>query len=363
MPLLEKYLSEASDRDPDSLEHRRNPVYDSPLRIMAVITGTEDTVAGVPDSAHWSAGPPSRLRPGDVIDRYSVTGLLGAGGMAEVYRARDQRLGRDVALKLVRTVSTEGAACGSLCSLLMREARTMAQLSHPGLLTVHDVGEHFGCVYLAMELIDGTTLREWARTRHGWREELSVLLEAGRALSAAHMAKIVHRDVKPDNILVDRSGRVIVSDFGLARSQADLDEKGYPCGCAGGATVRVQLDGKVVGTPHYMSPEQHEGQAADSRSDQFSFAVTCWEILHGNLPFLGDSMDGIRDAILAQRIELPPENTDVPAAVSDDFVERCASPRARAIRACPTFSRGCPARLADILMPSHQPIVIISRPD
>jgi serine/threonine protein kinase len=237
--------------------------------------------------------------------------------MAEVYRARDQRLARDVALKLVRAVDTEGAACGALCSLLMREARTMAQLTHPGLLTVHDVGEHNGCVYLAMELIDGTTLREWAAGRRDWRERLRVLLEAGSALAAAHSAKIVHRDVKPDNVLIDRTGRVVVSDFGLARSLADLDDTGYSCGCAGGATVRVQLDGMVVGTPHYMSPEQHEGRATDSRSDQFSFAVMCWEILYGALPFRGEARDSIREAVLAQRVDAPPLDTDVPEGIGD----------------------------------------------
>ena len=258
----------------------------------------------------------SRLRPGDVVDRYMVESLLGAGGMAEVYRARDKRLGRAVALKLVRPVR-EGDACGSLCSLLMQEARTLAALSNPGLLTVLDVGEHHGCVYLAMELIDGTTLRDWANTVADWRERLRVLLEAGIALSAAHAARVVHRDVKPDNVLVARSGRVIVSDFGVARNLADLDDQGHPCGCAGGATVRVELDGMVVGTPQYMSPEQHEGLAADARSDQFSYAVTCWEVLYRALPFLGDDMHSLREAVRAQRFQPTPPETEVPGPVCD----------------------------------------------
>jgi serine/threonine protein kinase len=245
---------------------------------------THDTVilssgAGVPADA-----PASRLSPGDVVDRFTVTALLGTGGMAEVYRARDRRLGRDVALKLVRTRDLDGGACGAMCSLLMREAQTMAKLSHPGLVTVHDVGEHGGCVYLAMELIDGVTIREWAQGAQGWRERLRVLLEAGRALAAAHAAGIIHRDVKPDNILIDRTGRVVVSDFGLARSLADLDEASHACGCTGGATVLVQLQGMVVGSTGYMSPEQGDGRAVDVLTDQFSFAVTCWEVLYGTLP-------------------------------------------------------------------------------
>ncbi len=281
---------------------------------MSIISGTEDTVVG---TAGASEPPGSRLRPGDVIGRYAVTELLGSGGMAEVYRARDVRLGRDVALKVVRAVKTDGAACGSLCSLLMKEAQTMARLSHPGLVGIHDVGEHDGCVFIAMELVLGVTLRAWARGVPEWRERFRVLLLAGRALEAAHSARVVHRDVKPDNVLVERGGRVLVSDFGLARNLADLDDAGYACGCAGGATVRVLLDGKVIGTPHYMAPEQLEGRAADARTDQFGFAVTCWEILYGALPFRGDDFDAIRQAILAQRIEPVPADSEVPAAVAD----------------------------------------------
>ncbi len=278
---------------------------------MTAISGTDDTVA-LPLSG---APGGSRLRPGDVVERYVVEALLGAGGMAEVYRAKDQKLGRTVALKLVRPVR-DGEACGSLCSLLMREARTLAGLSNPGLLTVHDVGEHHGCVYLAMELIDGSTLRDWAESVDDWRERLRVLLETGNALAAAHEARVVHRDVKPDNVLVSRTGRVVVSDFGVARSLADLDDQGHQCGCAGGATIRVELEGKVVGTPHYMSAEQHQGLAADARSDQFSFAVTCWEILYRALPFEGDDIESIKEQVLAQRIKAPPTPTDIPEPVS-----------------------------------------------
>lgn len=284
---------------------------------MTTVSGTDDTRPFSADAVEASSGGPvSRLRRGDIVDRYVVEALLGAGGMAEVYRAKDQRLGRDVALKLVRPVK-EGEACGSLCSLLMREARTLAALSNPGILTVHDVGEHHGCVYLAMELIDGTTLREWSSTVPDWRERFRILLEAGVALAAAHAARVVHRDVKPDNVLIARSGRVVVSDFGVARSLADLDDQGHQCGCAGGATVRVELEGMVVGTPHYMSPEQHQGLAADSRSDQFSYAVTCWETLYGALPFRGDDMASLRESVLAQRIEPPSSKTDVPETVSN----------------------------------------------
>jgi serine/threonine protein kinase len=168
-----------------------------------------------------------------------------------------------------------------------------------------------------MELVEGPTLREWAAGTHGWRERLDVLLDVGRALSAAHGANIVHRDIKPDNILIGRGGRAVVSDFGLARSLADLDETGYACGCAGGATIKVELDGMVVGTPSYMSPEQLEGRAADSRSDQYSFAVTAWELLYGVLPFRGADVETLHRVVTAQLFEALPESTEVPGAISD----------------------------------------------
>ncbi len=295
---------------------------------MTPVSGTEDTIAIPSDSL--SAKPPARLVPGDLVDRYSVIELLGAGGMAEVYRARDARLGRDVALKLVRAVKNEGTMCGSLCSLLMREARTLAQLSHPGLVGVLDVGEHGGCVYLAMELVEGSTLRNWSTGPHDWRERVRVIVDVGRALASAHGANVVHRDVKPDNVLIGPGGRVVVTDFGLARSLADLDETGYACGCAGGATVQVQLDGMVVGTPRYMSPEQLEGRAADGRSDQFSFAVTGWELLFGTLPFRGHDVATFHEAIVAQRFEPPPASTAVPPAISAALQRGMrASPSAR----------------------------------
>ena len=282
---------------------------------MSDLIGTEDTALDQGLPSRGATVP--RLAPGDAVHRYQVIEVLGAGAMGEVYRARDVRLNRDIALKLVRAIDTPGASCGLLCSLLMKEAQSLARLSHPGLLTVHDVGEFNGCAYVAMQLLDGATLRERVATQSPpWRERLDALLAAGEAIAAAHTAKIVHRDVKPDNILIERDGHVVVTDFGLARSLADLDEgSGYACGCAGSSDINVNLDGMSVGTPHYMSLEQHEGRAADTRSDQFSYAVTAWEILHGQLPFTGATILEIRRAIADQRIETPPQAA-VPVAVT-----------------------------------------------
>ncbi len=237
--------------------------------------------------------------------------MLGAGGMGEVYRATDARLGREVALKLVRPLLGDGAACGVLCALLLKEARTLAQLSDPGILVVHDVGEHHGCVYVAMELVDGVTLREWASAPRPWRERLQVLLRAGRALSAAHGAGVVHRDVKPDNVMIERSGRVVVTDFGLARSAGDGGDADYACGCSPHPSTGAQLERAVVGTPAYMSPEQHAGGTVDSRADQYGFAVMAWEILFGSLPFNAAS-DQLVDAKNRLEIAPPPSDTDVP---------------------------------------------------
>lgn len=239
--------------------------------------------------------------------------------MGEVYRARDVRLGREVALKLVRAVEAEGGACGSLCSLLAREARTLAQLSHPGIVSVHDIGEHDGCVYLTMELLRGATLRTWAaEPRRDWRVRLEALLSAGRALVAAHSVRIVHRDVKPDNIFVEDGGRVVVMDFGLARPPGDRDgDSGYACGCVAASTTRFDIDSAIVGTPGYMSPEQAEGRPVDSRTDQFGFAATAWDVLHRAPPYRGSSVQELLAAVAAHRVEPPPVETEVTPGVTN----------------------------------------------
>ena len=253
------------------------------------------------DDTMPAADGTAELAPGAAVDHYRIQRRLGAGGMGVVYLAEDTRLARPVALKLLRTQAPVGSdVCRDLCARLLREARAMAQLSHPNLLTVHDVGTTGGRVYVAMEYVDGWTLRAWSESEaRGYAERLAVLVSAGRGLAAAHSSGVIHRDFKPDNVLVSRSGRVLVADFGLARSPGDPAE-----GCA------------VVGTPLYMAPEQHRGEPATARSDQFAFAVTAWEILHGRHPFPGRSAGELARAIAEGDVVDPPGSTDVPPRVS-----------------------------------------------
>ncbi|MEZ4401280.1 MAG: serine/threonine-protein kinase [Kofleriaceae bacterium] len=255
------------------------------------------------------------LRPGDAIGRYLVLDRLGAGAMGVVYAAHDRELDRQVALKLVRPDAVGAAAAGAVLAAgtdparasVLREAQAMARLQHPNVVTVHDVGTDGDRVFVAMELVAGATLRAWAVGRP-WRERLACLVAVGRGLAAAHAAGVIHRDVKPDNVIVDDAGRPRLGDFGLARAEA------APAASGGGAlaTTLTQV-GAVIGTPVYMAPEQLRGEPATAASDQFALAVTAWECLFGARPFAGHDLAALRDAIA--RGPSAPERRGVPAAV------------------------------------------------
>ncbi|MBE7454295.1 MAG: protein kinase, partial [Kofleriaceae bacterium] len=207
--------------------------------------------------------------------RYRIETVLGAGGMGLVYRAHDPELARAVAIKVVRPEDEAGAADGGERARLAREARNLARLSHPNVCHVYDVGEHEGEVWMAMELVEGVDLRQWAAGRTP-REVTRALLDAARGLAAAHEAGLVHRDVKPPNVLVTRDGRAVVTDFGLARG----DEPGTSSAAAAAAGVV-----RVSGTPGYLAPEQLTAASVDARADQFAWAVMAWELLAGERPF------------------------------------------------------------------------------
>ena len=209
---------------------------------------------------------------GRTIGRYVIGDLLGTGTMGRVYAAWEPELDRNVALKLLRDDSAPARA------RLLREAQSMAKLAHPNVVTVHEVGMNGDDVFVAMELVDGDNLRAWAGAR-SWRDKNAMLVEVARGLAAVHAAGVIHRDVKPDNIIVGRDGRARLGDFGLARSETTAREPAHNT-LAVGSTA-------IAGTPAYMAPEVLQGDAADAASDQFSFGVTAYEILSGTRPFPG----------------------------------------------------------------------------
>lgn len=225
--------------------------------------------------------------PGDSIGRYRIDERLGAGGMGVVYRGYDPTLDREVAIKLMR--GTGFARDSHLARRLVREAQAAAKLSHPNVVSVYEVDADVRGPYIAMELVRGVTLRKWlAAERRGWRETLAAFLAAGRGLAAAHEVGIVHRDVKPDNILVG-DDRVRVADFGIARpAGVELADEGGvvpvldPEDELRSATITET--GTILGTPRYMSPEQRSAQPCDARTDQYSFCVALHEALYGHVP-------------------------------------------------------------------------------
>jgi tetratricopeptide (TPR) repeat protein/predicted Ser/Thr protein kinase len=218
---------------------------------------------------------PAMLERGTTVGRYVILDPLGKGGMGVVYRAFDPKLDRRVAIKLLHAGSASDA-------WLVREAHALARLSHPNVVAVYDVGTAGNRVFIAMELVDGDTLRAWLRERRTWREAVPVLIAAGYGLAAAHASGLVHRDFKPENVIVGRDGRTRVMDFGLARLEGepatDDDAPSSPH-----VAAHLTMPGTVIGTPAYMAPEL-ESQPADARSDQFSYGVTLYEALHQERP-------------------------------------------------------------------------------
>ncbi len=222
--------------------------------------------------------PPPIFGPGDRIDRYVIVTQVGAGGMGVVYSAQDPELDRRVALKLLRRGGDDPDNLR-----LLREAQALAQLTHPNVVAVYDVGRHHGQVWLAMEFVAGMTLRRWlADQDRRWPEILGVAIEICRGLVAAHAAGILHRDLKPDNIMIDAQHRVRVLDFGLARASQPGTHAPTPANT--NFDHSLTAPSQILGTPGYMAPEQHLGLRLDARTDVYSLCVTLWEALHGTRP-------------------------------------------------------------------------------
>jgi tetratricopeptide (TPR) repeat protein len=226
------------------------------------------------------------LAPGSRVDRYQILGAVGRGGMGEVYAAYHPDLDRRIALKVV---GESGARAPERRARLLREARAIARLSHPNVIAVHDAGTVDDRVYIAMEFVEGETVDAWLRTRpRSWREVVDVFIAAGRGLAAAHAAGIVHRDFKPQNVMIGRDGPVRVMDFGLARVAEEPPDASPSMRDANALPLpaTVTKTGAVIGTLAYMSPEQFRGEPLDARADQFSFCVALHEALFGRRPAL-----------------------------------------------------------------------------
>jgi tetratricopeptide (TPR) repeat protein len=237
-------------------------------------------------------------KPGDGVDRYVLLRAIGSGGMGTVYAAYDPVLDRKIAIKLLRT----GAGDPERRARLIREAQAMAKVSSRNVVAVYDAGAAGEQVYVAMELVGGGTLRSWLRERpRSWREIVRVFEGAGRGLAAAHDTGVVHRDFKPDNVLVD-GDRVCVADFGLA---APIASPGELANATTALDHSLTITGAVVGTPAYMSPEQLAGKPIDGKGDQFSFCVALYEALYGGRPFAGDTLAELTAELEAGRVRAP----------------------------------------------------------
>jgi len=277
------------------------------------------------------ASPPSTLAPsalspaprapapGERVGRYVILECIGAGAMGDVYVAHDPDLDRRVAVKILRDATEDGETRAERDARLRREAKAMARLSHPNVVAVHDVGTWDDRIFIAMALVEGGTLRAWCDAApRSWTEVLRVYALAGRGLAAAHAAGLIHRDFKPDNVLVTASREAYVTDFGLARIARDDGARRRPTDVAPHAATidaPVTRTGALVGTPAYMSPEQIDAGAIDARSDVFSFSIALWEALYGARPFHAATIDELRRSMAHEPEE--PGKSAVPRAILD----------------------------------------------
>jgi len=253
-----------------------------------------------------SSSPPFTIAVGARMGAYEILSPIGVGGMGEVYRARDTRLGRDVALKLIPVSKAQDATARDR---IVREARIVASLNHPNILALHDIGTENGAIYIVTELVDGASLRGLTPPL---RKCLDIAAQIADALSAAHAAGITHRDLKPDNVMVNRDGRVKLLDFGVALQRHLLPDLE--------ATASHEETGLLTGTIGYMAPEQVRTSDVDSRADIFAFGGILYELLTGTRAFQGDTAADVMTAVLTvDPPELPPS---VPPAVRD-IVHRC----------------------------------------
>jgi tetratricopeptide (TPR) repeat protein len=249
--------------------------------------------------------PPPGFSAGSRVGNYVIDALIAVGGMGYVFAARDPKLDRRVAIKVLRPELLDAHIRERS---LLSEAKVMARLSHPNVCTVYEVGTLEGRVFLVMEYVDGETLTMWlAREQRRWREVVAIMLAAGRGLEAAHRAGIIHRDFKPENIMIGRDGRVRVMDFGLAGQLREPAIAGGPRGQLDIDSIEEQhsVFGNLIGTPGYMAPEQIRLQPIDERADQFAYCTTFYQALYGARPYPGDNLRELLQSFEQRRLHVP----------------------------------------------------------
>lgn len=284
------------------------------------------------------------------IDRFVILRQLGRGGMGVVYAAYDEKLDRKVAVKLLHQGEAQSA---DQRRRVLREAQAMAQISHPNVIHAYEVGEVDDQVFLAMEYVEGTTLAVWQRQAgRPWDDTLRMYLTAGQGLLAAHRVGLVHRDFKPENVLVDPESRPLVADFGLAHVAGREEKQTASEAPETGRLLESPLTmaGSIVGTPAYMSPEQYRGEPADSRSDQFSFCAALYEALYKQLPFSGQDLAELSNSVLMGKIRPAPSGMSIPLAVEEALRRGLALDPARRF---PSMAELLSALSADVLL--HDP--------
>jgi formylglycine-generating enzyme required for sulfatase activity/tRNA A-37 threonylcarbamoyl transferase component Bud32 len=270
------------------------------------------------------------LAVGAMVGRYIVVERLGAGAMGVVYAAYDPKLDRKVALKLLRPAPGSGDQARRTARL-EREAQAVAKLSHPNVVGIFDVLVFEERVVLAMEYLAGGTLRAWMDAKkRSWREIVAMFIEVGKGLAAAHAAGQIHRDFKPDNVLLDANGVPKVADFGLARTRTtagaqaavSTEDDVHSANEQSGELSEAHLTrtGAIAGTPAYMAPEQFLGKPVDERTDQFAFCVALYEALYGQRPFAGDTVLRLASSVTEGRIQPPPKDVAVPSWIRQSLL-------------------------------------------
>ena len=306
----EQYLIEVCSRDAD--------LHAEVLVLLASFEEADDfmDVSPIGEVAEAIVGKREILVPGQQIGRYLIDRKIGAGGMGEVYLARDTELERPVALKILSAAFSGNA---DRVRRFVQEARAASALNHPNILTIYEIGHFETLRFIATEYVEGETLRERQRHEPLALDEIpDVFGQTAAALSAAHAAGIVHRDIKPENIMIRRDGLVKVLDFGLAKL---VENEKTKAGSEISKTARVNTTpGLVMGTVAYMSPEQARGLGTDARTDVWSLGVCLSEIISGTQPFAGATVSDQIAAILKSEPELPDE---IAPPVLCRIIEKC----------------------------------------